>query len=126
MAKRDAPKKDNAKGRSKASARAGTRTAQNKQRQEATRQRKLARRMENGKLVILEVRANDGSFKSARGKRRARMIEQAERSEIQIERIERKRATRERLRACTPKERAARREAGQRQFAHAKANAHAS
>lgn len=41
MAKRDAPKKDNAKGRTKASARAGTRTAMNKALAADTRARRF-------------------------------------------------------------------------------------
>lgn len=118
MAKRDAPKKDNARGRSKAAGRAGTRTAQNKARRAEAHARKLTRKVEKRRLVILEVQGNDGSYRTATVRRKAAMRVQADRAAIQIGRIEKKAEQRREFAKLKPKEKAEHRAAGMRQFAN--------
>lgn len=79
-------------------------------------ERRMSKATMRRDLAIIEVRANDGSFKALRGKRRAAAVERADRCEIQKARIEKKSATRKRLAGMKPAERREARTAGERQF----------
>lgn len=78
--------------------------------------KRLARRRFRRDLICTEVRANDGAYANLRGHRRNTMRVLAEQHELQRARIKKKRETRQRLAAMTPKQRREAREAGQRQF----------
>lgn len=79
-------------------------------------EKRLKRRAFQRDLICIQVRTNDDAYPNLSGAGRNRMRMQAEQMEIQKKRIEKKRETRRRLAAMTPKERAKARAAGKRQF----------
>lgn len=125
MAKRDAPKTDNSRGKSKATGRAGTRTAANKQRGAATRLHRLMRasnRRASKDYIVpmnatIEARNPDTQQieiapDPKRGKklnRSKRLSDVLARREEQAARIEKKQAQRDNFRKLSPAEKDRRR-----------------